>query len=373
VPITIDEPAIAARAAIRAQQEWDRIDLWVTLAGVDRHRAVTEMQTAVARLPGDAADWRVLPTTPGTYAWMRKQKGWRARVSALASELERLGHGGSIDAAPVEPWPNTMADHAHPTVLMTHRLDPPLSAGPVNVAGRPQTRWGLAPATSQRLLSVASDWIHKHGESPAVGSVAMVPVTPEDGPDVVTLMLEEDPVRQLWVSHRADDKGPRRMVSFEPFGQSAWTDLDDTCDPIDLAIRAARLATHFASDLDLAEVHPTFAGATDMHGRNSGFWALNRHLAASFVPDAFGIQLLTDHHLDRALDLTDWTVEEVAPDRYLVRARDLAAWFAVSDSEEVRFERFPAPALLDQARADFGPMILTREAAAAHPWTPDTP
>jgi hypothetical protein len=45
------------------------------------------------------------------------------------------------------------------------------------------------------------------------------------------------------------------------------------------------------------------------------------HLERTLVPDAYGIQLLSRAHLDRAPDLRDWQVEEVAPGRYLVTSR----------------------------------------------------
>jgi hypothetical protein len=61
--------------------------------------------------------------------------------------------------------------------------------------------------------------------------------------------------------------------------------------------------------------------------------------------DAHGIQILTGAHLAKAHDLSVWTISEVAPDRYLVEAADLAAWYA---------QPHPAPATLTQARADFG-------------------
>ncbi len=86
----------------------------------------------------------------------------------------------------------------------------------------------------------------------------------------------------------------------------------------------------------------------------------NRPLLASFVPDVSGIQLLTDAHLERAHDLSGWDIESLAGGRNLVRARDLAAWYA---------QPVPDPDLLAQARADFGAMILTPDLIPAYsPW-----
>ena len=131
--------------------------------------------------------------------------------------------------------------------------------------------------------------------------------------------------------------------------------------------KLAELLVDFAPDLDIAVVHPCFPGVDEISRTTTGIWNLNRHLWSSFVPDAFGIQLLTSEHLRRANDLTDWTVEEVAPDRWIVRSRDLAAWFRVPDGQALRQERFPDQQVRAKARQDFGEMILTRAAAKANP------
>lgn len=104
----------------------------------------------------------------------------------------------------------------------------------------------------------------------------------------------------------------------------------------------------------------------------------NRPLLASFVPDAFGIQLLTDAHLERAHDLTNWDITPLANRRHLVSARDIEPWF--KDLNTQGHDPFapkyssdgylPADRdMVDQARNDFGDMILTPEAVERYnPW-----
>lgn len=87
----------------------------------------------------------------------------------------------------------------------------------------------------------------------------------------------------------------------------------------------------------------------------------SRHLAARYVHDAYGVQLVTGAHLAAVRDLSGWHAREVAPDRFLVEARDTAAWFA---GEE------PDPAVLAAARSDFGAAILTPETFATEPPPP---
>lgn len=87
-------------------------------------------------------------------------------------------------------------------------------------------------------------------------------------------------------------------------------------------------------------------------------YQLNRHLWDEYVIDAAGVSLLTGKHLKHARDLSDWTIEEVAPDRFLVSARDLEPWFGGIAAP---------PAIIDRARADFGDMILSWDTILSKP------
>ncbi len=84
----------------------------------------------------------------------------------------------------------------------------------------------------------------------------------------------------------------------------------------------------------------------------------NRHLWDQHVIDAAGVNLLTNKHLEQAHDLTNWTIEEVAPDRFLVKARDPEPWFG---------RIAPDAATVTKARADFGNMILNWDTIVANP------
>lgn len=83
----------------------------------------------------------------------------------------------------------------------------------------------------------------------------------------------------------------------------------------------------------------------------------NMPLLACMVPDAAGIQLVTDAHLDRAHDLSDWSITKLPGGRHLVEARDLAAWYG---------DLTPDSETLTKARADFGQMIMTPELIGAN-------
>lgn len=86
--------------------------------------------------------------------------------------------------------------------------------------------------------------------------------------------------------------------------------------------------------------------------------AANGHLHERFVPDAHGVQVLTDAHLAHAHDLSDWNLTDLGHGRHLVQASDLSAWYE---------NLTPDPGTLTKARHDFGDMILTEETIAANP------
>ena len=68
----------------------------------------------------------------------------------------------------------------------------------------------------------------------------------------------------------------------------------------------------------------------------------------------------TSSHRDTspARDLSDWEIEQVAPDRFLVATKNLAAWFSGLAADKEAVER---------ARYDTGDMILSWDAILASP------
>ncbi len=120
-----------------------------------------------------------------------------------------------------------------------------------------------------------------------------------------------------------------------------------------------------AADLDIAVVHPAVPSVTTWQVVARAVWYSHRRLWSSFVADAFGAAVLTGAHLARAHDLSGWRVEAVAPDGYLVRAQDLTPWF--QHRGRLPSMVFPGDPVRARARADFGNMILTREAAHSLP------
>lgn len=80
-----------------------------------------------------------------------------------------------------------------------------------------------------------------------------------------------------------------------------------------------------------------------------------------FTLDPCGVQVLTDQHLAKAHDLSDWTTTRLDEHHYLLEARDLTPWYA---TPRRRYDPPDDLELLHQARTDFGDMILTHAIAA---------
>jgi hypothetical protein len=159
----------------------------------------------------------------------------------------------------------------------------------------------------------------------------------------------------------ATDGNRFRRVAFDPTGRLCLTDFDANL-PTSKRQHALRQALiDHAPHLDFATIRRTATAWTandalkfwlslpPYHHTHNGYYASRRDLDTTQVPDAAGIQLLTDHHLANAHDLSNWNITTVAPGKHLVEAPDLDPWYA---------EDAPDPDTIAQARIDFGAMIL---------------
>ena len=152
-------------------------------------------------------------------------------------------------------------------------------------------------------------------------------------------------------------------------GQACYTVLDDTVPWQDRLEQVTAAMVALPEDTDLAFVRYSCAYTISWMDLQVSRPPLphveepdvryNRHLNSRYTPDAHGLQLLTDAHLEHANDLSDWVIEPLGGGRHLVQAKDLQPWYAKVD---------PDPETLAQARADFGKMILTKQTIADHPF-----
>ena len=89
-----------------------------------------------------------------------------------------------------------------------------------------------------------------------------------------------------------------------------------------------------------------------------------------------GVQVVSDAHLERANDLSNWNVTSLGDQRHLITAPDITPWYAPPIPLEPpkflpRWERHhPPDDLYQQALTDFGDMIITQHDVDTH--HPDT-
>ena len=182
----------------------------------------------------------------------------------------------------------------------------------------------------------------------------------------IELAISEAISRYIGTTYTCEVTKPLRqkMIGFWPHGKVAYHVVDPTTDWIAKIGELRKVLAWTPPHTDLVMLrHAPYATGT--WSSPSVPWPYisesqldyNRPLLTTFVPDASGIQLLTDSHLKRANDLSNWKVKPLNGGRYIVEAQDLEPWFADTD---------PEPALLAKARAEFGDMILTPELIRAH-------
>jgi hypothetical protein len=153
-------------------------------------------------------------------------------------------------------------------------------------------------------------------------------------------------------------------VSLDYWGQVAYVRAGSHLDDAAVALEMADVLRHHAEHLDVGAVRPGQVGRTRNFGHADSLWLENRHLWATHVLQPNAIQVLTAAHLDLAHDLSSWTVEQVAADRWLVMTGDLGPWFDHAGDEDA--QNVP-PDVMESAVRDFGDMLLTAEVAAGHP------
>ena len=81
---------------------------------------------------------------------------------------------------------------------MAHRMDPPITDGPFNVMGMPEYRWGVDDNVSAALLERCTTWACNPTTRAQVGEVAFIPVTTEDAPEILDLMLRQGAGALSW-------------------------------------------------------------------------------------------------------------------------------------------------------------------------------
>ncbi len=243
-----------------------------------------------------------------------------------------LGEGTSIQRRPRKRIPS----HNEPRTTLTLGMAFAADLTQVPGAERGQT-WAVEEDLTRDLVEHAAGWLdvpgakhyYRHGlwSTPTVGVPPVVSLTqavPDPYTSTTLTVLRTKPVRH-------------RVVNFEREGRVSCQDVDPALGPRDQLALLMECVAWRPDALDYAFIAFDHGGSENVwwgdythyhlpNGLTEPYLRGHRPVLASRVPDAFGIQVLTDAHLEHAHDLTDWTIEEIAPGRHLVTARDLDPW-----------------------------------------------
>ncbi len=296
-------------------------------------------------------------------------------ISQMAARLENLGVTGTFEGTKptyVEEWPT---EDPTPAAFLAWTQD--LKA--VTADPNRGSHWHVPPDATETILQHAAAWT-KAGGVQAIVYMGIFPLAVSPDADIVEMMnaslIQNDRTRSL---RYQSDQQRGRMASLGPGGDAVMQEIGasvswqqrleavqqalDTLPSqyLDLAfIRPAPKHTDSWQQIDIRQKWDPRQKLPDLHESDIRY---NRHLLSRYTPDAHGIQILTDQHLSQARDLSSWNIRDLGHDRYLVEAEDLTSWYSAP---------LPDQDIVDQARHDFGDMILKKETIAANPppWRP---
>ena len=260
VTVRVDTNALQQRLQQRAHREGTGVDALVVVEGRPVTECVELVRAATDRLGGKAV-WTVYPTTGGALVWVEGPQDLQANLAALGEVLSDVtGADVEITIPPRPVGDPRRSDAPIPTAFLAHSMDPPLSEGPFNEWGAPQSRWGVSAGPSRVLASHASDWACAGAHTEVLGIVP-IPTDASTAPDLLSQTLTESRQRTGMVATTKEGT-PFRSLTVEHFGQSAWSDADESTSSVARAEALLDLAVDMAADLDIAVVHPAVPSVT---------------------------------------------------------------------------------------------------------------
>lgn len=370
--VTIDTKDVLASGVRSRGFDRPGLSVRVRLDGLDRHASANAVISIVEVLP-DIGGWQVAPTADGTLLVLNDRRTAMSILTDLTERLTAEGLDGKVfgcsDSFSIL---NDQSNRARPipaSAALAYTIDPPYQDGPFNKHGIVDYRWGVPHEITVACARDWVDWAVPLG-GPATLYPALVDVSPEDALD---LLVPEGEGAQVHCQLLGAPTGSTvtRIVTAGHFGAVMLTETGSGKAPITQALEMTTesLLPH-AAYVDYATVRLARPNATRWFaagdiGDEWNFYI--RHLWSHYVADPNGIQILTDSHLEKAQDLTtNWDVTPAAPGRWLVRAKDLTPWFETVDLEQVTWQQqFVHEDVLDQARRDFGDMVLSFDDACS--------
>ena len=269
------------------------------------------------------------------------ERALRDWLAVFAERVRTEGWGGAVHKAPA-----------------IHRLDWLIRLNEPRLTVYASYEATIRDRIGPELCAAAVQWARRTGgpEAFLLSSALTLPDPSGELERPVSLALSRH--ASIAACYASRQPGRASRISLTADGHASYQVYDPELTPLRLAdaAREALLidcaATRWAAAaLATRDSHSwQTLGKTLGQTRSAPPWAAAHNSPAwgGYVPDVFGMQLLTDEHLRRAADLSAWTVTEAAPGRHLVEARNPADWFGPAG---------PSAQTLAAARADFGAVI----------------
>lgn len=302
-------------------------------------------------------------------------------LTAFATTLSTAGREGTIEAAPKVKIPSGLSrvgnSASWPAAQMAFTVSDPA------IYGYPLWTWLVDPQTTQAICQHASEWTHLRNATSYIGE-GTVNFNIDDGEPAELLAKAISRSARALLLRFSSSPWAWRVVVTDDLGKACYSAGRQGASWQDLTDDLRGLLIHHGPSLDLGFLRrrPGLYGSFSLSGEKPDFpfvdpilFDFNRHTFAHYVPDAHSIQVLTGSHLEKANSLSGWRTKDLGNDRYLVEAPDLDPWFTGVEDVNYWGFRLPEPAVLEQARADFGSMILTEAVLSADPqaWLPGRP
>lgn len=273
---------------------------------------------------------------------MESQEALETWLEAFGGQLRAGGLSGELRATPVVRLPAWFSQIADPMVTAYVALAAPGDAGS---AGWPEraVRWAVEAGGDAYVSS---------------GGISQLDATGEVAAHLASALHVASSGAVLYADAQASRAA---LVRIDSKGQAMYQTHDASVSLAAAADRARAAILAEAEHAHYAFVAPTphEAHSWDARGRalpplrpevSAAALRENADLWSRFVPDVHCMQLLTDEHLARVSDLSQWTVTHVPAGRTLVEAPDLAEWLRPGG---------PAPSIVDHARTDFGQALVS--------------
>lgn len=297
-------------------------------------------------------------------------------LNQLAADLDAHGFEGTVRGIRSTRAPTWLDPVKSFVAGQDPELHPPESTAFVRwtvdtdaMATDPKRRshWHVAPDATDRVCQHLVDWTGPGGSRIVLSQDTFRFEISDDLHVATTLAANAMRSGMTSVIRFNDRPQAGRAAYLAPGGQTvlqeitahaAWREQVETLRAAIVALPALTDQAFIRPALRYAISWSHLDGAQPLPHLTSTDVRANPHLLDQYVPDAHGIQILRDQHLAHAHDLSNWSITNLDDGRHLVEAPDLAAWYGAP---------LPEREVVEQARRDFGPLILDQATVDANP------